>query len=1092
MTVPTQPVTVRLADFGGEAVEGVIVRARMSGMDYTADGTFVGTNEVTATTDENGEAVLDCFPNAPAPTGLGTRGTQIQFTAQWAGSRSLKVLALVPDEPCNLVNILTDETPASLTDAEAAILQAQSSAAAASTSASAAADSAAAASASATAAAAAESAVEAHAAAAAASASAAADSADAAASSATAAANAAAASAGSASDADTSAGAAAESATDAQASMSAAAASSATAEGFAVQAQTDGAEQVILATAQAEAAEASAVNAGGNAAAAATSASESASSAADAGISETAAGISAASAATSAADAAAVIPIALGHADTAQGQAQLAQAYAADAASLAQQDLSGVTAVALHRSPNAIVGMCFYDPNKDTDGGAWIERCGHTTWQNEPLNGVWLGACATESAARAVSGATTGDYFQLTTDGKFYKLNASSGTTEVYRGNKAKFPRLAAVVAEAGRITIYDLTEAGRPMWMAFIVNGATAAVYGGTVGCLAMLQGELFLGGTNVGVARITFPADRVTRYSSSNGATWWAGSGIVERNTAGYLGGSNPLISGTSPTSVAAVVMPDAPVDPSTGLQVPTVALVAGNLCFIHNNGTVVSGATAANYGQLSLTPYMATVCLNGVLRYVLSPGTAGASFTMPNLANWAFGGGVNYIATHSRKRGMLGVRLQSSARLHLMRMNEAAEGSSLYAHIGNDFATGWQLGDVRRVWGGNIAAGTISNPSTIGDRCYKAKPTTIYGTLTATAVASGAQLVAYSGWSAANYWQEAYSAELDFGTSTWNLEAVVNFNTAVASTIADRRAASGAYMTLGTDATGKLTGTAYDGTTTRTVTTALTYHGAVWLSARLTYSAGTLALWVNGVQVASTSGTALLTLSNASAVATTGINYALDAPFPGSIAWVKWSGTVPTAEQAAWAWEQERAMFRAGAQVTLPDSGTVIDMDFDPTTERWSVTTASNDSSFVGLVRTGYTAAAAGTISKVASQDGMKMVARAGIAATNPGIDLTIPSKNMREELLRSREENARLRGLVEVEHFDATSSQTDFTLPVGWEVIEASAAGALKRESSPGTTTKDWGRKHDGFRETVAFHAGLSASTWVQVKKRRVVA
>ena len=141
-------------------------------------------------------------------------------------------------------------------------------------------------------------------------------------------------------------------------------------------------------------------------------------------------------------------------ADNAAASASLAAGYAASASSVVQQDLSGVSAVALHRSPNAVTAMFVYDTSKDSDGGAWTKRCQHTSWYNESLNGKWLGACASESAARAVSGATTGDYFQLTTDGKFYKLNASSGTTEVFRGNKAEFPKLAAIVAEAGNVTI--------------------------------------------------------------------------------------------------------------------------------------------------------------------------------------------------------------------------------------------------------------------------------------------------------------------------------------------------------------------------------------------------------------------------------------------------------------------------------------------------------------------------------------------------------------------------------------------------------------------------------------------------------------
>ena len=37
--------------------------------------------------------------------------------------------------------------------------------------------------------------------------------------------------------------------------------------------------------------------------------------------------------------------------------------------------------------------------------------------------------------------------------------------------------------------------------------------------------------------------------------------------------------------------------------------------------------------------------------------------------------------------------------------------------------------------------------------------------------------AQLVAYSGWSSANYLREPYSADLDFGIGEWSASAWVN---------------------------------------------------------------------------------------------------------------------------------------------------------------------------------------------------------------------------------------------------------------------------------------------------------------------------
>lgn len=140
MSTPTVPVTVTLAAQDGTPYEGVTVRARLS-KNEVYEGIVISSQEE-AVTDENGVAVLDLFPNAPSPTGLGTQGTTYRFTAAIPGGRALNVNARVPNEACRLENILVGDEVGSLSDAELALLQAQSAVTTAATSASAAAQSA--------------------------------------------------------------------------------------------------------------------------------------------------------------------------------------------------------------------------------------------------------------------------------------------------------------------------------------------------------------------------------------------------------------------------------------------------------------------------------------------------------------------------------------------------------------------------------------------------------------------------------------------------------------------------------------------------------------------------------------------------------------------------------------------------------------------------------------------------------------------------------------------------------------------------------------------------------------------------------------
>jgi hypothetical protein len=125
MTTPTVPVTVDLAAMGGPALAGITVRATLDGNEvYTG---IVVSKRVEAVTDASGVAILNMFPNAPSPTGLGTQGTTYHITALVPGGRGVSVQARVPNLACRLENILVldDDEPVDVSAAELALLQAQ-------------------------------------------------------------------------------------------------------------------------------------------------------------------------------------------------------------------------------------------------------------------------------------------------------------------------------------------------------------------------------------------------------------------------------------------------------------------------------------------------------------------------------------------------------------------------------------------------------------------------------------------------------------------------------------------------------------------------------------------------------------------------------------------------------------------------------------------------------------------------------------------------------------------------------------------------------------------------------------------------------
>jgi hypothetical protein len=80
-----------------------------------------------------------------------------------------------------------------------------------------------------------------------------------------------------------------------------------------------------------------------------------------------------------------------------------------------------------------------------------------------------------------------------------------------------------------------------------------------------------------------------------------------------------------------------------------------------------------------------------------------------------------------------------------------------------------------------------------------------------------------------------------------------------------IADRSSSSGTAITLGIDYEGRLVVTAFDGTTTRTVTTTAAYNTGTWIKPEANYVAGKLSIRVNGFEVASVNGAPLLSLNS-----------------------------------------------------------------------------------------------------------------------------------------------------------------------------------------------------------------------------------
>ena len=217
-----------------------------------------------------------------------------------------------------------------------------------------------------------------------------------------------------------------------------------------------------------------------------------------------------------------------------------------------------------------------YDTRKDSDGGAWRKKATTQSWYNE-------GASAT-------------------------------------RGARKEFPAVAVIVAERNFITIYDGDDPNLSMWMVFntIAGGNSQGMLSrpmiqiqGVDKVVHMLNGILVTGtkneGSNYGQPVINFINEKVLRMDSQTGEGGeWVGN-IAQRNEAlGYRSVDyDYVIKASRVNDVAMTVLPNARIDETTGLPIPTIAAgTESGLSIIRDDGNVYdhtgfSPVTSTNMG-------------------------------------------------------------------------------------------------------------------------------------------------------------------------------------------------------------------------------------------------------------------------------------------------------------------------------------------------------------------------------------------------------------------------------------------------------------------------------------------------------------
>jgi hypothetical protein len=232
--------------------------------------------------------------------------------------------------------------------------------------------------------------------------------------------------------------------------------------------------------------------------------------------------------------------------------------------------------------------------------------------------------------------------------------------------------------------------------------------------------------------------------------------------------------------------------------------------------------------------------------------------------------------------------------------------------------------------------------------------------------TPVASGAELMAYSGFAAGSVLAQPYQSTLDFGSGDYLISCWVNVDsntTGSAEYYICRGYRGGSwtnhsfYLRQNVSTNFIEFGVTENGFSTRDIVqapSAIPFNR--WVQVTLVKSGGMLNLYQDGELVATNSVTRshTNTQNGPLVIGDYGVGGA-GSPIGGSIALVKISKTAPSPTQIKKTYEDEKALFQENAKISIyGNSGAVTSLAYDNDTELLHVGTSAGRSDFQGLRR------------------------------------------------------------------------------------------------------------------------------------------
>jgi hypothetical protein len=256
---------------------------------------------------------------------------------------------------------------------------------------------------------------------------------------------------------------------------------------------------------------------------------------------------------------------------------------------------------------------------------------------------------------------------------------------------------------------------------------------------------------------------------------------------------------------------------------------------------------------------------------------------------------------------------------------------------------------------------------------DRSVNNNGLQVFGTITKSAVATGADLVGYSGYTNSNYIKQPYTSDMDFGTGNFSVTwwQYITGDISDSEYVYDRQGSNGhrhaIYYTSGNN--GSISFYTKDSATSEMYAQNINQYKDQWAcyTAIRDVSSGNLTIYINGKLGYRAAGMVARNLSNSSAELFIGIRHSVNtgAATQAKYALMRFSSSIPSAEQIKKMYEDEKVLFQENSQATLYGSSNApTALAYDDTTELLHVGTSAGRSEFQGLRRINNTTTAVTT--------------------------------------------------------------------------------------------------------------------------------